>query len=106
MYPGKLEINGDDWNGDPTVMGRGFYFKNLTYMTRENRLSLTPVLVLSQVTAMDPPERGAYGQLLYAVLGLSLAIIVGIFVLLRIEKQRSQEFQERRLRRLREKRNA
>lgn len=106
LYPGKLEINGDDWNGDPTVMGRGFYFKNLTYMTRENRLSLTPVLVLSQVTAMDPPEPGAYGKLLYGVLGLSVLIIVGIFLLLRREKQRSQEFQERRVKRQREKRRS
>lgn len=103
LYPDKLEIPGNDHQGDPTVIGRGFFFKDKTYMARDNRLALAPLLVLSDIEVLPPPDNSAYAKLLYAVVGLTVLLIIGIFLLLRREKKRGEEFQQRRLKRLREK---
>lgn len=106
LYPGDLYIPGNDWNGDPTVFGKGFFFKHHTYENTKSTLSLAPLFVLAEIEPGEAPDNSAYTKLLYGVVALTGLLIVGIYLLLRREKKRSEEFQKRRLERMRQKRQA
>jgi len=106
LHPDRLEIQGDDHQGDPAVRGRGFFFKRLSYEDRTGRLNETPVFVLSVIEALPPVDTSGYESLMYVVFVLTVFLIAGIFLLLRREKKRSEEFQQQRIERLRKKREA
>lgn len=81
---------------DPTVLGRGFLFKNLAYRSSGTGVRLTPVLVLSQLEPLPRPSERILGYLLGIVILISVVLGTGIFILLRRDKKRSEEFQRQR----------
>jgi hypothetical protein len=80
----------------PTVMGRGFFFKNLAYRSSGHGLRLSPVLVLSSVSPMVEQDDNSMVVILGLVALLTVLLIGGIFGMLRRDQRKSVEFQQRR----------
>lgn len=91
---------------DPTVLGRGFVFKNLSYRSSGTGVRLTPVLVLSELTPMARPDESIFGYMMAGVAGISVLLGIGIFLLLRRDNRQSREFQAQRRERARKRREA
>jgi len=91
---------------DPTVLGRGFVFKNLAYRSSGTGVRLTPVLVLSELQLLQPADEYIYGYILAGVAGISIILGAGIFLLLRRDKKASLEFQQQRRERARQRQRA
>jgi len=86
---------------DPTVLGRGFIFKDLAYRSSGTGVRLTPVLVLTDLELLQPPSERVLGYLLGGVAAISILLGAGIFFLVRRDKKRSEEFQRQRSQRRR-----
>jgi hypothetical protein len=102
LAPFAVDIPDDK---DPTVLGRGFLFKNLAYRSSGTGVRLTPVLILSELSPLPRPDERVYGYILAGVAGISILLVGGIFLLLLRDKKRSLEFQAKRRARARERRN-
>jgi len=91
---------------DPTVLGRGFIFKNLAYRSSGTGVRLTPVLVLSELTPLPRPDERIFSYMMAGVAGISILLGCSIFLLLRRDNARSREFQRARLDRAKKRRSS
>ena len=82
-------------NDRTVAIGRGFFFKNLSYESSEVGLRRAPVLVLAELEELPRTEEKIVGYLIYGVAAGCIAIIAFIFLLLRRDAKSSSAFQKR-----------
>lgn len=91
---------------DPTVVGRGFFFKNLAYQADEAGTRLTPILVLSSLDEVGRSGSGSVPTLMAIVAGGAILFGAILFLLVRRDKQQSEAFAARRKQRQRRREGA
>ena len=100
LAPFPVEI---DTAEDPTVMGRGFFFKNLTYQSDRAGTRLTPILILSSIEEVGRPGPGAMPTLMAFVAGGAILFGLVLFLLVQGDRKKAAAFeaarQERRKKR-------
>lgn len=86
------------------VTGKGFFFRNHRYASRDGTLRRAPVFVMHDVEIFTPEPSKTIAYTAYFVLGGTIFLIVVIYLLLMADKRRSNELYEEMLRRKRARR--
>ena len=87
------------------VMAKGYFFRNEVYTTSQGEPARTPLFVMHSVDVFTPQADPSVAWFAKGVLGLTIALIVLIFLLLRADKRRSVALYEDMLRRKRARRD-
>lgn len=86
------------------VRGRGFFLKNLAYVPRDGGMNVVPLFVMSSLEPFVPTPDNSVDTVTYAVLGITLALLVLIPLLLLRDRRKSAQLQRELVRRRQERR--
>ena len=86
------------------VTAKGYFFRNEVYETSAGEPARTPLFIMHSVEVFTPPKDPSIAWFGYGVLGLTIGLIVLIYILLQSAKRKSKALYEDMLRRKRTRR--
>ena len=125
--PARVELMTDGWIGNTTwqnvvhfktpheyrnlelrdhVTGRGFFFKNFAYESAGKGLRIAPVFVMSSMTKIQARRDPIFAWLAAGVVVMTIVLGITLFVLVRRDRRRTSELQQKLLERKRARRRA
>jgi hypothetical protein len=87
-----------------SITGRGFFFRDERYEAKSG-LRVAPLLVMASIETFTPPEPVNLNWLLYGLGGLTIGLVLVIWVLLMRDRRRSHALREELVRRRRARRS-
>jgi hypothetical protein len=86
------------------IEGRGFFVKNHNYMSKDKGTHTAPFFVMTEMNSYTPGEDNSAENLMWAILIITLVLVVAFPVLLMRDRKKSEELHQDLVRRKQERR--